>query len=515
MDFKKPKKLSNAKKYLIAALALLIVGSLTYYTILKTAEVDTDAPPSIEMSSSLFQGTLNSTDSFKLGMADDANKAAYTAAYTACENDSSCTTGNTIANGFTYFFVWQENTATANDVFDKVNLGDAHQMTVMTVSGNKSIQCPKGVAVTLGGIDETSLVECNDMAIEKGQTFIVFTMPDSIAVSNVVTDTDGNATSYDMLEAGTEDFILGGSVEYVYLTSDSTDFSSSAQEIVAGWNLVTSTDVWGDTLYDNDEVFGYDSSLVGVAESPFVKINDASDAFDTDLYWIYATDTDGDGEPDNTDTDDDNDGVDAFPDDATETDGDGIGDNTDTDTDTTDNDGDGYADYVDCNDNDESINPGADEVCDNVDNDCDGSIDNDASDAKTFYADSDGDGHGDDDNGTSTACVAPEGFVVSKDDCDDSNEDVNPDSTSIYKADRGDGSFDYNCDGKEDKADKTQAECGKIAFGESTEQFKTEGWVLSESPDCGESDSYCTNSDTDDSCFGDTYWCDDKIQACN
>lgn len=40
-----------------------------------------------------------------------------------------------------------------------------------------------------------------------------------------------------------------------------------------------------------------------------------------------------------------------------------------------DKDGDGYYSDVDCNDNDASINPGAVEVCDGVDNDCNGKID--------------------------------------------------------------------------------------------------------------------------------------------
>ena len=40
-----------------------------------------------------------------------------------------------------------------------------------------------------------------------------------------------------------------------------------------------------------------------------------------------------------------------------------------------DADGDGYTDYYDCDDGDPEIHPAAEELCDDVDNDCDGSID--------------------------------------------------------------------------------------------------------------------------------------------
>ena len=51
----------------------------------------------------------------------------------------------------------------------------------------------------------------------------------------------------------------------------------------------------------------------------------------------------------------------------------------------------------DCNESDASINPDAVEMCDAIDNDCDGLIDEADPDAQlsTRYLDSDGDGYGD------------------------------------------------------------------------------------------------------------------------
>ena len=53
---------------------------------------------------------------------------------------------------------------------------------------------------------------------------------------------------------------------------------------------------------------------------------------------------------------------------------------------------------VDCNDDDPDINPYAAETCDDIDNDCDGLIDDEddaVEDASSFYSDADGDGYGD------------------------------------------------------------------------------------------------------------------------
>jgi len=93
-----------------------------------------------------------------------------------------------------------------------------------------------------------------------------------------------------------------------------------------------------------------------------------------------------------------------------------------------DADGDGWTTTDgDCDDSDESVHPGAEEVCDGVDNDCDGEVDNnpDAADA-TWYTDGDGDGYGDDTTGV-LSCESPgDGYVIDGGDCDDLDPRINP-----------------------------------------------------------------------------------------
>ncbi|MFH2028140.1 MAG: LamG-like jellyroll fold domain-containing protein, partial [Nanoarchaeota archaeon] len=61
-----------------------------------------------------------------------------------------------------------------------------------------------------------------------------------------------------------------------------------------------------------------------------------------------------------------------------------------------DNDGDGFSTNSDCDDNNPSINPGMPEICDNLDNSCDGDIDTeDSIGCVNYYNDKDGDGYGD------------------------------------------------------------------------------------------------------------------------
>ena len=109
-----------------------------------------------------------------------------------------------------------------------------------------------------------------------------------------------------------------------------------------------------------------------------------------------------------------------------------------------DADGDGVAADEDCDDEDASVYPDAEELCDGIDNNCDDLIDNEATDALTFYEDFDGDGFGDAES-IESACEAPEGFVDNMDDCDDLEATVYPSADELC-----DG-MDNNCDGVSDE----------------------------------------------------------------
>ena len=115
-----------------------------------------------------------------------------------------------------------------------------------------------------------------------------------------------------------------------------------------------------------------------------------------------------------------------------------------------DADEDGWNHPVDCNDESATTYPGADEVCDGVDNDCDGLVDEDAVDATTWYIDADGDGSGGAQY-TEEACDAPVGYVESGDDCNDLDADTHPGAEEVC-----DGS-DNDCDGVADEDDATDA----------------------------------------------------------
>jgi len=194
------------------------------------------------------------------------------------------------------------------------------------------------------------------------------------------------------------------------------------------------------------------------------QVDDADDDVRDPVTWYGDGDGDGYGIDETTldaceqpsgyaaDGGDCDDGDSAFHPNASEDDCTDPADyNCDGSTGYADEDGDGWAACVECDDGDSAINPDATELCDGVDNDCDGDTDEDeADDVATWYADTDGDSYGDAAT-TDVACDQPSNFVADASDCDDGDSAINPAATELC-----DG-VDNDCDGDTDEDDAADA----------------------------------------------------------
>lgn len=115
----------------------------------------------------------------------------------------------------------------------------------------------------------------------------------------------------------------------------------------------------------------------------------------------------------------------------------------------------GYvSDATDCNDSNNQIYPGATEVCNGFDDDCDGLTDENI--GAIWYADADADGYG---NASVIvqSCTQPSAYVVNADDCDDNNSAIYPNALEIING------LDDDCDGLVD--DSTDVSSVKSVFG--------------------------------------------------
>jgi hypothetical protein len=116
-----------------------------------------------------------------------------------------------------------------------------------------------------------------------------------------------------------------------------------------------------------------------------------------------------------------------------------------------DSDGDGWRDDADCVDDDATIHPEAEELCNGVDDDCDREIDEGHPEVP-WYGDQDGDSYG---GGFSLLlqCMQPDGYVSNQDDCDDTDPEINPEAIEV----ECDGA-DNDCDDATEEAPDADAD---------------------------------------------------------
>ena len=280
---------------------------------------------------------------------------------------------------------------------------------------------------------------------------------------------DLDADGYDDIVVGAHSDGQDAGSAYVYYGSASGVDASSERKLTAsdgarGDYYSRALGLAGD--FDGD---GYDDLLIGADQ-------DDDDGSNSGSVYVYrggcrVDDADGDGVCAADDCDDDD--ATAYPGatercDGVDNDCDGTTDEPDASDASVwyaDADADSYgdasvttwsctqpsgmvADSSDCDDTNPAVSPGATEVCDDadVDEDCDG-LANDADDSvdpagfSTWYADGDGDGHGDPDRALQ-ACVAPLDATTDATDCDDASASVYPGAQE-----QADDGIDQDCDG--------------------------------------------------------------------
>lgn len=127
---------------------------------------------------------------------------------------------------------------------------------------------------------------------------------------------------------------------------------------------------------------------------------------------------------------------------------------------------------LDCDERNPLVHAMSTELCNGIDDNCDGAVDEGLK--SLFYRDRDGDGYGvDDSSSNQEACTQEQAFAAQKGDCDDTDGLIHP-------------SAEERCNGTDDNCD------GAIEFEGTLEDADGDGWLS-----CGPAPSDCRDDDAD------------------
>jgi len=241
--------------------------------------------------------------------------------------------------------------------------------------------------------------------------------------------------------------VVDGVPNFTLATSTYSTYSTTGPDLPNGQSLASSCGnphavVVGEAGLGKSVFLGplYQGNVV-IYDNGDVRSGAPDQLLEQALAWVscdHSIDADGDGVGDDCDR------CEGF-DDTLDFDGDRYPDDCDNCPDDAqpnqrDEDEDGYGYLCECDDVDPLVFPGAEEICDGVDNDCDGTVDVGAPGDNIWYMDSDLDGEGDPDDSV-VDCLPPSGYVDNDVDCDDSDSTVNTQAVEACDP------IDNNCDG--------------------------------------------------------------------